>query len=528
MGDAHIPAIRGGGLCLLYTSICRDKWRLLPESESIYMQSTRLNWRNVAVAAVLALVFLTFVSMTTSPLFVTNGQDSMVFTLIGKGILDGLVPYRDILENKGPILYFIEAFAQILIRGRTGVFLLQIATHTVTVLCLYHWSMTALKKANIFLVAGAYYYYLFLCMQGGNLSEEYTNCLFALILLMSCRLNEEGTELRHRKRLYLLIGVCAGCVLMIRVTDAIPFAAFLYLFFLWERKRNDAKGMAQIILWGTLGVILPVALCIIWYASRGALGNLIYGYFHINFAIISPATYRNDPFFERTCLSVAALSVLAAALLWKERGKEALALPLWGVLFVLSIHFSKSLFGHYLITGNLLFVICVSVIVFRCPARIRTWGRFLAATAVLAALIVHAMPVYQTFMKSQYAYYCVSYGESPYTWPIKISDYAPLSEQSTVYAIGIKPGFYLYNDVYPAFYAPMPGYIKYDPQLKEQFERFMLESPPDILYVGSKKTANIEENFSEETVRIMQNEYTVVYAHPSGYTLMVHIDADKR
>ena len=58
-----------------------------------------------------AVVTITAVS-TCSPLFPFNPwDDANCFFTVGRGITKGLVPYRDLYEQKGPLLYFIYALA---------------------------------------------------------------------------------------------------------------------------------------------------------------------------------------------------------------------------------------------------------------------------------------------------------------------------------------------------------------------------------------------------------------------------------
>lgn len=61
-----------------------------------------------------AIVTITLVS-TCSPLYPFNPwDDANCFFTLGRGILHGLVPYRDLYEQKGPLLYFIYALVALL------------------------------------------------------------------------------------------------------------------------------------------------------------------------------------------------------------------------------------------------------------------------------------------------------------------------------------------------------------------------------------------------------------------------------
>ena len=66
----------------------------------------------------------------SSPLYPMNDWvDVNCFFTVGRGILDGLVPYRDLYEQKGPVLYFVYALISLFSRDSYwGVFLLEVVT----------------------------------------------------------------------------------------------------------------------------------------------------------------------------------------------------------------------------------------------------------------------------------------------------------------------------------------------------------------------------------------------------------------
>ena len=61
------------------------------------------------IAAVATCFVMLLWSAYDSPLFpLYNSSDSAIFMLIGKGITDGKIPYRDLFDHKGPFLFCIE------------------------------------------------------------------------------------------------------------------------------------------------------------------------------------------------------------------------------------------------------------------------------------------------------------------------------------------------------------------------------------------------------------------------------------
>ena len=82
-------------------------------------------------------LFLLFYSYTTSPLYLNEGMDSTIYKTIGLGILEGKIPYRDLFDHKGPMVFYINALGQLIMSGRMGIFLLQIISLSFAVLFIY-------------------------------------------------------------------------------------------------------------------------------------------------------------------------------------------------------------------------------------------------------------------------------------------------------------------------------------------------------------------------------------------------------
>ena len=53
-------------------------------------------------------------------------------------MMNGLVPYKDLFEQKGPILYFIYGIGYLLDNdGFTGIYILEVLSSTILCYCLY-------------------------------------------------------------------------------------------------------------------------------------------------------------------------------------------------------------------------------------------------------------------------------------------------------------------------------------------------------------------------------------------------------
>ena len=85
-----------------------------------------------------SLLSLGFLLITTksSPLYPINDWvDPHAFFTMGKGMMNGLVPYRDLFEQKGPLLYLIYGIGYLINNTNfLGVFILEVLFFTIFLL----------------------------------------------------------------------------------------------------------------------------------------------------------------------------------------------------------------------------------------------------------------------------------------------------------------------------------------------------------------------------------------------------------
>ena len=86
--------------------------------------------RRAALAlSLLCSVLALTVATTSSPLYATNfWTDSNLYFTIGRGMLEGLMPYRDLFDHKGPLIFLLYALGALVSdTSFFGVFLLDVA-----------------------------------------------------------------------------------------------------------------------------------------------------------------------------------------------------------------------------------------------------------------------------------------------------------------------------------------------------------------------------------------------------------------
>ncbi len=243
--------------------------------------------REIGLIVATALVAVTVCS-TCSPLYAFNvSVDANCFMTVGKSMLHGLMPYRDLFEHKGPLQHMLHALAAT-VSERTflGAYLLELVCgvgflywgYKTMRLCLGEGRRRACLLLVPVLAAVAYASEAF--QNGDEGSEE-------LLLPLSVYALYVGAKAIKGMRLptvgeSLWVGLAAGCVLWTKFNLLGVFAGW-YLYFAYKAVRQGRKAEAAKALgWMVLGAAVPTAFVLVFFAARHAIGDLFEVYFYDN------------------------------------------------------------------------------------------------------------------------------------------------------------------------------------------------------------------------------------------------------
>ena len=81
----------------------------------------------ILILFIISVLFVLIMSYSTSPLYPYYfGGDSAQFQTIGKGWSMGMIPYKNMFDHKGPIIFFVDMLGFLLTGTSFGIMLLQI------------------------------------------------------------------------------------------------------------------------------------------------------------------------------------------------------------------------------------------------------------------------------------------------------------------------------------------------------------------------------------------------------------------
>ena len=217
--------------------------------------------------------FVYVFSYSTSFGYDLLGGDSSIFQVIGKYWTQGYLPYVDLFDHKGPLLFFINAIGY-MIYPRSGIMALQIISLYLS--CLFIWRAMELYSSSVwkvfFLLLTLIYYAAH--YEEGNHVEEYT------VLFLSAAAYCFLLSLKEDKfpPLYgFIYGLGFGACFLIRLSDAAQICCQCFLVAVFLLQARDFKTLWQNVLSFLAGFAAIVLPFVIYFAAHDALYDMIYG-----------------------------------------------------------------------------------------------------------------------------------------------------------------------------------------------------------------------------------------------------------
>ena len=223
-------------------------------------------------------IFILVSASWTSPLFPEMyGYDSAWYSLMGRAITAGYVPYRDYFDLKGPALFFYEAFGQLFIKNRGGIFLIQCISISLTVILIWITSRLFLNRLLSVPVLLLFYYVSYALIWGGNTVEElFMPFSMAAVYLTLDHIKNKENALFKPDKAALIMGIGFGVYLYSKVTVAAVICASVLTVLIMLIKEKKYAVLRVCALYFALGVILVTVPLFIYFIVNGALKDFIY------------------------------------------------------------------------------------------------------------------------------------------------------------------------------------------------------------------------------------------------------------
>ena len=250
-------------------------------------------------AFVFSLVVMLFVSQS-SPLYVMNfWDDSNIYHTVARAMLNGKLLYRDIYDQKGPLMFFIQMPGVMLSpRNFWGMYI----TEAVAVAL---WIIVSYKCITLFVKPGKITFLLFspLSMLAlishsfhyGGSAEEFLLPIFGYTLYIGIKCIKEERFFANKEA--FIIGVLSSIVFWTKYNLCGIFLGFIVFVIIYAVKCRQLNKLCKLVgafLIGFFIICIPVG---IYYVINGSLKDLFEGYFD---SIVSVYIKRNRTMYAES------------------------------------------------------------------------------------------------------------------------------------------------------------------------------------------------------------------------------------
>jgi len=242
----------------------------------------------------ISLLYL-LIGTKSSPLYPFNDWvDANAFFTMGRGMMNGKIIYRDLFEQKGPLLYFIYGLAS-LVSAKTfiGVFLIEVFSFSIFLffscksLILFMDTMSALISLPIITA----FILNSISFSLGGSAEELCLPLFAFTLFHLLKLFKTDDSKLVTCRYFFWNGLVAGSILWIKFSMLGFWIGWLISVFLFMAVRKQYLNIIKGGCTFFLGLLLVTIPWVLYFGISHALPDWINTYFIINLSSYSGGTF---------------------------------------------------------------------------------------------------------------------------------------------------------------------------------------------------------------------------------------------
>ena len=330
-------------------------------------------------ALLLGLFTVTFIFLIQSPLNVLllNGNsetDSSVFRTIAMQMKEGMMPYRDSFDHKGPLLY-IYNYLGVLIRQHRGIWVIEFISAFVTFYFMYKIARLKCDRLQAFLVLVVCIATLYGYFEGGNLTEEYALPFITISLYVfdDYFLNGRISKIR--------LGICGfgfGAVCMLRINMISVWIVFCCAVLLQSIQMKRMKELSRFLVWFLAGfgsIVLPISC---WLFINNAFIDFIKDYFVFNIMYTRESSgvtplgkYNSFSFFLNNIYVLTAFVIVCC--ICKEKKLFHRAYLMYEIVTLLMLSMSGVPHPHYGMVLVPIFIYPFSMLMSRENMKQRSW-----------------------------------------------------------------------------------------------------------------------------------------------------------
>lgn len=507
--------------------------------EHIFNNKTAHSAIKYMAVFLVSFLFLLVFSLWTSPFYKNwYGCDASFFTMAGRAILNGYVPYRDFFDLKGPYFFFIEALGQLIVKGRTGAFVMQ-------VLALFAALIIMIKTCRLFLsckktavIVSLFLFFHAATLWGGNTLEEFMLPLNLLAIYLTVK-DIKGNA-RIRPLTAMITGGCFGVILFAKVTVAAPIIGLVIAIIIYFIRSKRIFELISYLIYAFFGVLVAITPVFIYFYCHKTLTDMLYAVFVFAFN----RSLEGDKYdihnelkisgcyfamiftlcqidYKRVVLKLRGLLSRKSddkANNISETTREFVLSAIFAMGFItaITLHFGDP-FIYYFTTAYPIFMLTMIVmfVLYDPLTLLKSWRLDIPVAVFLVFLCYFA-----SHTSNQINTVLFDRGNTYYqTYVDKANEMAsliPECDKDSVYSINMDMQWFECNNILPcySYTINLQFFVSLDNQIEQNIIKRLKTNPPKWLVIGgdlSSYLPNINDVVMPMYSEVYENEYGALY-----------------
>ena len=245
---------------------------------------------------------LLFFCTKSSPLYVFNDYyDPNAHFTMGKGLMQGAVPYRDLFDHKGPFLYLLFGIGYLIDHtGFIGIYLIEILSMSLVLIFAYKTALIYTERPAVSCIIALLVPIAMLSSGifvtgadlGGGSADEFIAPLFMIALYLVIRTFRGKEQITGGQGTMFLLGIIGGLILMIKFNQFAMIVGLLapLLIMLMFRQFKVFLQFAGCLAAGCIVSLLPY---LIYALATDSLRDFFEVYIRFNLVYGTSGTGNN-------------------------------------------------------------------------------------------------------------------------------------------------------------------------------------------------------------------------------------------
>ena len=507
--------------------------------EHIFNNKTAHSAIKYMAVFLVSFLFLLVFSLWTSPFYKNwYGCDASFFTMAGRAILNGYVPYRDFFDLKGPYFFFIEALGQLIVKGRTGAFVMQVLALFTTLIIMIKTCRLFLSCKKTAVIVSLFLFFHSATLWGGNTLEEFMLPLNLLAIYLTVK-DIKGNA-RIRPLTAMITGGCFGVILFAKVTVAAPIIGLVIAIIIYFIRSKRIFELISYLIYALFGVLVAITPVFIYFYCHKTLTDMLYAVFVFAFK----RSLEGDKYdihnelkisgcyfamiftlcqidYKRVVLKLRGLLSRKSddkANNISETTREFVLSAIFAMGFItaITLHFGDP-FIYYFTTAYPIFMLTMIVmfVLYDPLTLLKSWRLDIPVAAFLVFLCYFA-----SHTSNQINTVLFDRGNTYYqTYVDKANEMASLipdCDRDSVYSINMDMQWFECNNILPcySYTINLQFFVSLDNQIEQNIIKRLKTDPPKWIVIGgdlSSYLPNINDVVMPMYSEVYENEYGALY-----------------